>query len=234
YLQFDIQWSSLALLFYDCALTFPLEVKYIWGSKGRVSTIPYVFGRYALGANVLYVPVVANRLKQGVPFLQPPLSNYFNDALIPVAVRSFLLCDTWCKIIGALSVLGRAAVILTFTGRVYAIYARNKYILIYLSFLGLVCIALDFTHVPGLHCVGSSTRSHVHASSTFASFRATAGDVVSGLVSQFGDDPVETVQRGTVAGESKSSATSGGAGSSGGIPLVEPQSGHAYGSLNAA
>lgn len=82
--------------------------------------------------------------------------------------------------------------------------------------------------------MGAGARSHVHASSTLASFRAAAGDMVSGLVSQFGDDPVETVQRGTVAGESKSSATSGGAGSSGDNALVEPQSGHFCGSSNAA
>ncbi|KAJ8692107.1 hypothetical protein PTI98_009448 [Pleurotus ostreatus] len=336
YLQFDIQWSSLALLFYDYALTFPLEVKYIWGSKGRASTVLYIFCRYALVANVLYLLAIANRLKQGsVLFFGSP------DGLTEPP---------------------HPPVILTFTGRIYAIYARNKYVLVYLSFLGLVCIALDITHVPGLRCVGSSSiplcglpnltaqieaplllsilmivfefsaavltvirclvafkaaggrknqskglmnlifeqgvlyfsivtiitmaalilnvkapagflqrllnayllplsglltarfllhirvyedkqearalgaaaRSQVHASSTLASFRAAAGDMVSGLVSQFGDDPVETVQRGTVAGESRSSAMSGGAGLSGDVPLVEPQSGHACGSSNAA
>ncbi|KDQ23241.1 hypothetical protein PLEOSDRAFT_1079413 [Pleurotus ostreatus PC15] len=111
YLQFNIQWSSIALLFYDYALTFPLEVKYIWGSKVRLSTILYIFCRYALVANVLYLLAIANRLKQGI--------------------------------IGALSVLGRAAVIVTFTGRTYAIYARNIYILIYLGLIGTACIALD-------------------------------------------------------------------------------------------
>lgn len=83
YLQFDIQWSSLgayfrahlrigdanpfsALLFYDYALTFPSEVKYIWGSKMRLSTFLYIFCRYALVANVLYLLAIANQLKQGV------------------------------------------------------------------------------------------------------------------------------------------------------------------------
>ncbi|KAL4256463.1 DUF6533 domain-containing protein [Pleurotus pulmonarius] len=125
YLQFDIQWSSIALLFYDYALTFPLEVKYIWGSKVRLSTTLYIFCRYALVANVLYLLAIANRLKQ--------------------------------RIIGALSVLGRTAVIVTFTGRTYAIYARNTYILIYLGLIGTACIALDIAHVPGLRCVGSSS-----------------------------------------------------------------------------
>lgn len=57
---------SSALLFYDYALTFSLEVKYIWGSKARLSTILYIFCRYALVANVLYLLAIANRLKQRV------------------------------------------------------------------------------------------------------------------------------------------------------------------------
>ncbi|KAF9263836.1 hypothetical protein L218DRAFT_987445 [Marasmius fiardii PR-910] len=65
YFQFAIQWSSLALLYYDYALTFPMEVRYMWRSNFRLSTVLYIFCR----------------------------------------------CDTWYKIVGALSVLGRAAVI---------------------------------------------------------------------------------------------------------------------------
>ncbi|KAF9490047.1 hypothetical protein BDN71DRAFT_1498758 [Pleurotus eryngii] len=45
----------------------------------------------------------------------------------------------------------------TFTGRTYAVYARNAYILIYLGLIGAACIALDIVHVPGLRCVGSSS-----------------------------------------------------------------------------
>ncbi|KAJ8689720.1 hypothetical protein PTI98_012594 [Pleurotus ostreatus] len=136
YLQFNIQWSSIALLFYDYALTFPLEVKYIWGSKVRLSTILYIFCRYALVANVLYLLAIANRLKQGPSFCGPPLQ-------LLTHILHGVSCDTWYKIIGALSVLGRAAVIVTFTGRTYAIYARNIYILIYLGLIGTACIALD-------------------------------------------------------------------------------------------
>ncbi|KAK0457820.1 uncharacterized protein EV420DRAFT_1480426 [Desarmillaria tabescens] len=86
FLQFRIQYSSIALLYYDYFLTFPMEVKYIWGAKFRLSTI---------------------------------------------------LCDTWYKIIAALSVIGRAAVIVTFTVRTYAIFARNTIILLYLTAIGL-------------------------------------------------------------------------------------------------
>ncbi len=62
--------TTLALLFYDYTLTFPMEVKYVWGSKARVSTVLYIFCRYALVANVLYLLAIANQLKQGVRFLK--------------------------------------------------------------------------------------------------------------------------------------------------------------------
>ncbi|KAJ8689761.1 hypothetical protein PTI98_012628 [Pleurotus ostreatus] len=159
YLQFDIQWSSLALLFYDYALTFPSEVKYIWGSKMRLSTFLYIFCRYALVANVLYLLAIANQLKQGV---RPNLLSPTQLLMYPSVLHDGS-CDTWYKIIGALSVFGRAAVIVTFTSRTYAIYARNTYILVYLGLIGATCIALDIMHVPGLRFldVRSSKRANL-------------------------------------------------------------------------
>ncbi|KAG7444422.1 uncharacterized protein BT62DRAFT_952203 [Guyanagaster necrorhizus] len=133
FLQFRIQYSSIALIYYDYALTFPTEVKYVWGSKFRLSTVLYIFCRYALVANVLYLLAIAKKL----------------------GARVF--CDTWYKIIGALSVLGRAAIIVAFTGRTYAIFARSRIILFYLVAIGLTCVILDIMHVPGLKCVGSSS-----------------------------------------------------------------------------
>ncbi|PBK86648.1 hypothetical protein ARMGADRAFT_940293, partial [Armillaria gallica] len=134
FLQFRIQYSSIALLYYDYALTFPMEVKYMWGSKFKLSTVLYICCRYALIANVLYLLAIAKKLGARVlPF--------------------FVACDMWYKIIGALSVIGRAAVIVTFTGHTYAIFARSKIILIYLVAIGLACIILDIMHVPGLRCV---------------------------------------------------------------------------------
>ncbi|KAG7086151.1 hypothetical protein E1B28_002111 [Marasmius oreades] len=135
YLQFEIQWSSLALLFFDYALTFPMEVKYIWGSKFRLSTVLYIWCRYALVANVLYLLAIGNRLG--------------NKLVVSLSLR----CDAWYKFVGALSVLGRAAVIVAFSARTYAIYNRNRWILIYFSLLGLACIILDVLHVPDLACI---------------------------------------------------------------------------------
>ncbi|KZT19848.1 hypothetical protein NEOLEDRAFT_1077005 [Neolentinus lepideus HHB14362 ss-1] len=142
YLQFRIQYASIALLYYDYALTFPREVKYIWRSRFRLSTILYIFCRYALLANVLYLLAVAGKLHQRVCVHK---------------IMHVWICNTWYKFIGAISVLGRAAVIGVFTLRAYAVYSRNRLVLAYLGTVGAVCVALDITHVPGLRCVGSST-----------------------------------------------------------------------------
>ncbi|KAK0497314.1 hypothetical protein EDD18DRAFT_1161578 [Armillaria luteobubalina] len=120
------------LLYYDYVLTLPMEVKYIWGSKFRLSTVLYLCCRYALVANVLYLLAIAGQL----------------------GTKSH--CDTWYKIIAALSVIGRAAVIVTFTVRTYAIFARSKVILLYLAVIGLACILLDIIQVPDLRCIGST------------------------------------------------------------------------------
>ncbi|KAJ8079821.1 hypothetical protein PM082_016643 [Marasmius tenuissimus] len=127
YLQFNIQWASLALLYYDYALTLPSEIKYIWGAKFRLSTVLYVLCRYALAANVIYLLAISHHLGQGD------------------------------RILGVLSTFGRGAVIVTFTLRTYAIYGSNRWILAYLSTVGLTCFILDFIHVPGLKCVGGSS-----------------------------------------------------------------------------
>ncbi|KAJ6552808.1 hypothetical protein B0H19DRAFT_1377608 [Mycena capillaripes] len=126
FLQFRLQYSSLALLYYDFALTFPKEVKYMWWRKFRLSTALYIGCRYALVANVLYLLAVANKL--GSTYLQ---------------------CDVWYKVIGALSVIGRTAVIVTFTLRTYAVFAKNKWVLAYLGVVGLACVALDIRAPPG-------------------------------------------------------------------------------------
>ncbi|KAJ7142757.1 hypothetical protein C8R44DRAFT_866060 [Mycena epipterygia] len=144
FLQFRLQYSSLALLYYDFALTFPKEVQYMWKQRFRLSTALYICCRYALIANVLYLLAIADKLG----------STNAN------AVAHFFLfprCDVWYKIVGALSILGRAAVIAVFSMRTYAVYGKNKWVLAYMSVVGLACVALDITHVPGMRCVGSSS-----------------------------------------------------------------------------
>ncbi|KAF7369656.1 hypothetical protein MVEN_00296600 [Mycena venus] len=131
FLQFRLQYSSLAFLYYDFALTLPKEVEYIWKERFRLSTALYIGCRYALVANILYLLAIAGQLGS--------------------------TCDLWYKIVGALSILGRAAVITVFSLQTYAIYGQNKWILAYMGTVGLACVALDVTHVPGMRCVGSSS-----------------------------------------------------------------------------
>lgn len=77
-----------ALLYYDYALTFTQEVRYMWrGRKRSLLVLLYVLCRYALLANVLYILAI---------------SNIFGDSES---------CGVVYMIIGAVSVLGRAAII---------------------------------------------------------------------------------------------------------------------------
>ncbi|KAF8069929.1 hypothetical protein FPV67DRAFT_992986 [Lyophyllum atratum] len=61
-IQFCIQWSSIALLYYDYVLTFSMEVQYIWTKKFRISTVLYFCCRYSLVANVVYLFTIANKI----------------------------------------------------------------------------------------------------------------------------------------------------------------------------
>ncbi|KAJ7629072.1 hypothetical protein FB45DRAFT_1059680 [Roridomyces roridus] len=137
FLQFNLQYSSLALLYYDFALTLPKEVKYMWRQPFRFTTALYIGCRYALVANLLYLLAISGKLGS--------------------------TCDVWYKIVGGLSVIGRASVIAVLTMRTYAVCGANIWILAYMGSLGLACIALDIMHVPGLRCVGPATKAIGHA-----------------------------------------------------------------------
>ncbi|KAI0316260.1 hypothetical protein OF83DRAFT_1173076 [Amylostereum chailletii] len=116
FLQFAIQWSSIALLYYDYLLTFPSEVKYIWQGKIlKLSTLLYILCRYALLANVLYLLAISDKLGGGTSLwnLTGPCCS----------------CDVWYKIIGVVSVLGRAAVIFTFMARTFTFQVSDVKVL---------------------------------------------------------------------------------------------------------
>lgn len=122
-------------------MTLPLEIKHVWGRKLCLSTFLYISCRYALLGNVLFLLASAGKLEQG--------------------------CDTWYKIISALSVLGRAAVIVTLTGRTAALYTLNRcalrrYAFIYLCTLGAVCVGLDIAHIPTNTCDGDTGVAITH------------------------------------------------------------------------
>jgi len=121
------------LLYYDWLLTFPKEVRYIWGARFSLSTVFYVFCRYALVANLLYLLEISNILGSSLS----------------------LTCNDWKKFVSALSVFGRAAIIATLISRTYAVYSRNLLILVYLIMLGIVCVVTDALHVPTEKCVNT-------------------------------------------------------------------------------
>ncbi|OAX42770.1 hypothetical protein K503DRAFT_766477 [Rhizopogon vinicolor AM-OR11-026] len=129
FVQFCMQYSSIALLYYDYFLTFPLEIKYIWRRRFTINTILYICCRYALLANLLYLFAI---------------SNVINN------------CDGWYTVTGYLSVAGRTAVLAIFTARTWATCGKSKIILLGLGALAVVCIAIDFWHVSGVKCSGST------------------------------------------------------------------------------
>ncbi|KDR76497.1 hypothetical protein GALMADRAFT_120673 [Galerina marginata CBS 339.88] len=129
-IRFSIEYSSIALLFYDYALTWTREVTYFWGQKFKVSTALYIACRYAMVSNILYA-----------------LAS--NDKF------STTSCNSVYKICSALSAIGRAAIIFVWCARTYAVFSRNKYILLLFGPLGILIICLDAFHVKWVVCNGS-------------------------------------------------------------------------------
>ncbi|KAJ8095157.1 hypothetical protein PM082_010379 [Marasmius tenuissimus] len=168
FLQNCISWASLALLYYDYALTFSKEVRYIWGKRICLSNVAYVGCRYALVANVLFLLAKSNKLGLGVSIPLIVTSRLWDSNASLNLVRFcrgfskknplmlvFVSCDVWYKIIAGLAVLGRASVIVTFTARTYAVYCQNRFVLAYLAALGLATVITDAMHVPAQQCVNS-------------------------------------------------------------------------------
>lgn len=131
FIQFCIQFAALSVLYYDYILTFRDEFNLVWRAKFRLSTLLYICCRYALVANLLYTLNIAGKLNHG--------------------------CDQWYRTISALSLLGRTAVIISFTARAYAVYRGNKIILAIVGSLGLCTSILGVLHVPHVRCVGPPT-----------------------------------------------------------------------------
>ncbi|KAF4616562.1 hypothetical protein D9613_008739 [Agrocybe pediades] len=134
FLQYCIQYTSIALIFYDYSLTWTREVKYFWTKKFTFSTALYIACRYSMVSNILYLIALAGKL--------------------PKSLRSVNVVNGY-QICCALSVLGRAAVVCVLGARTYAIYNMNKYILVVLGSLGATIIIMDSIHVRWVVCVGA-------------------------------------------------------------------------------
>ncbi|RDB27172.1 hypothetical protein Hypma_004584 [Hypsizygus marmoreus] len=145
FLQFCIQWSSIALLYYDYVLTFGMEAAYIWGQKFRFSTVLYVCCRYGLVANVIYLLTISNKITLSVP-PSPKLLSKKNHR-----------CNAGYRISGALSVLGRTAIIVVWGARTYAVFGKSRLVLAFFGTIGLMIVILDVIHVPTTVCKGNNT-----------------------------------------------------------------------------
>jgi len=131
FMRFSIQFSTIALLWYDYALTWTREVRYFWRKRFTLSTGLYILCRYGMVANVLYTLALADKL---------PLMS----------------CDAGYRICAILSVLGRIGIVTVWGSRTYAVFNRNKIILITLGLLELIVIVLAVMHVPYVSCSNSS------------------------------------------------------------------------------
>ncbi|KAF9531491.1 hypothetical protein CPB83DRAFT_849117 [Crepidotus variabilis] len=127
-LQYNVQFASLTLLYYDFSLTWTREVKYFWRRKPSLSTLLYFFCRYALVANVLYTLAISKKL-------------------------TAISCDAGYQICSTLSVFGRIGILAVWGARTYAIFDRNKIILALFTTLGLFVIILSAMHIPFVTCV---------------------------------------------------------------------------------
>ncbi|KAF9457793.1 hypothetical protein BDZ94DRAFT_1337822, partial [Collybia nuda] len=140
FLQFSIQYCSIALLYYDYVLTFGMEVKYMWSERFRLSTALYIFCRYGLVANIVYLLTIAGKIT---------LTVSFSD------------CDAGYKISSALSVLGRFAIIVVWGGRTWAVCGKNRYILAFFGIIGLLIMILDIVPTSFLHPITIADRTIV-------------------------------------------------------------------------
>jgi len=137
-MHFSIQYSTIALLWYDYAITWPREVQYFWTKRLTLSTLLYVLCRYGMVANILYTLAIADKL--------PTLS-----------------CDAGYRICAILSVLGRIGITTVWGSRAYAVFRRSKIILVIFGSLELVVIGLALLHVPYVSCTSSNKKEPVVA-----------------------------------------------------------------------
>ncbi|KAF9457146.1 hypothetical protein BDZ94DRAFT_264615 [Collybia nuda] len=91
FVQFNIQYASIALVYHDYALTFGWEIKYIWGERFRPSTLFYICTRYSLFANILFLVSIIDKTS-------PQLRCRIQDLLYFQCIRpGFSNCGLDCK-----------------------------------------------------------------------------------------------------------------------------------------
>jgi hypothetical protein len=127
-LQLYIQFSSLALIYYDYALTFADEKELIWQSRLSHVTILYVWCRYAMVANFVF------------------LFGYLGTGGIS--------CDRGYLISGILSILGLCGILGIWGLRMQAL-CNNKKVLVWFASLGIIALVSNAFQVAGNRCQGN-------------------------------------------------------------------------------
>lgn len=148
-----------------------MELKYMWGERFRLSTILYVWCRYALVANIVYLFTISGKIDIRVRSTPFPFNDQLDMNYSPQYVsyrlhssRSRVLkvvspsCDAGYKISSALSVLGRTAVI----GETYymldlSCFILTRYLVVWgartYAVFGKNRIVLGFFATVGLSCI---------------------------------------------------------------------------------
>jgi len=119
----------IALVGYDYLLTFSREVALIWGRKVSLSTVLFFLIRYPAGGLVLFELI-----------LKPTTRH----------------CDEIMKFLFALQIVARAAILVVFIVRTYAISHARGSILIMLCILALGILVLECAQEGPLSCFNTS------------------------------------------------------------------------------
>ncbi|TFK24680.1 hypothetical protein FA15DRAFT_669253 [Coprinopsis marcescibilis] len=119
--DYSLQVSSLVLLYYDYILTLPAEVKYVWKTpewtRPRMTTLFYIFCRYALVANLLYLVLKTEGAEievcQVVKSVSGVLGIFGHVGVLAVwGLRTLAICNGNKIVAGVLGAVGGATIIL--------------------------------------------------------------------------------------------------------------------------
>ncbi|KAH6899358.1 hypothetical protein BKA70DRAFT_1230949 [Coprinopsis sp. MPI-PUGE-AT-0042] len=133
--RYEFQFASLAMLYYDYLLTLQDEIHYVWRARWRLSTLFYIFCRYALLANLVYYISIA----KGPEILEVSQVSCHPLQISPAVIYIF-------GHIGIISVWGL---------RTYAVCNKNKYMLALLFLSGSTTIILLLIRAPFNRCTGT-------------------------------------------------------------------------------
>ncbi|KAF6765767.1 hypothetical protein DFP72DRAFT_868421 [Ephemerocybe angulata] len=130
FVQQCIQYSSLALIYYDYLLTLDREIKYVWKRPFHILTVMFFLCRYALVSNTVYYLGV-------------------NNMLLGIS------CDTAYTVSASVAVFGRIAILVVIGVRTCSLYQNNKLVIALFAALGTLVAIAGILHVPHVSCAGT-------------------------------------------------------------------------------